>query len=146
MFAKIEFNNGKLSISGVIGPRKSGNAAGGCGQIDMEFDHKDPAQNDNRYSQPIKASELRFSKGWNAEIWYKFLDAWKVWHLNDLKAGCEHQRALGWEKDGYDKHPSEACPTCGYEFGSAWNTVAVPVEVVNFLRELPVTDRQPAWV
>ena len=24
---------------------------------------------------------------------------WKRWHLNDLRAGCEHQRAMGWGKD-----------------------------------------------
>lgn len=146
MFAKIELKDGKLSISGVIGPTRYGNAMGGCGQIDMEFDHKNPAHNDKRYGQPTKASELRFAPGWNTERWYKFLEAWKLWHLNDLHAGCEHQRALGWEDEGYDKHPSEACPTCGYKFGSAWNKVDVPVNVLNFLRGLPVTDRQPAWV
>jgi hypothetical protein len=24
------------------------------------------------------------------------LEYWKLYHLNDMKAGCEHQRALGW--------------------------------------------------
>ncbi len=52
LFAKIEIDNGKLSISGVIGPMKSGNARGGCGQIDMEFAHRNPAHDDQRYNPP----------------------------------------------------------------------------------------------
>lgn len=55
-----------------------------------------------------------------------FLAIWQRWHLNDMHAGCEHQRALGWEKDGYDKHPSEPCPTCGYKFGTAWKKEELP--------------------
>lgn len=146
MFAEIELKDGKLSIHGVIGPTRHGNAIGSSGQIDMEFDHQNPAHNDKRYNEPIKASELRFASGWNRDTWYRFLEAWKLWHLNDMHAGCEHQRALGWEDEGYDKHPSEACPECGYKFGSKWNKVTVPVDALDFLRSLPATDRQPAWV
>jgi hypothetical protein len=146
MFCKINLLEGKLSISGVVGPNTHGNAMGGCGQIDMEFDHKDKTHNDKRYSNLIKPSELRFSKGWNIDKWYKFLEIWHTWHLNDLKAGCEHQRALGWEEEGYDKHPSEPCPTCGYKYGSAWHKVEIPNNVINFLKELPNTDRKPNWI
>ena len=98
MFCKIEFTDGKLSISGVIGPNRFGNAEGGCGQIDMEFDHENKSDNDTRYSEPIKASSLRFSDGWSIKNWYKFLDIWKHWHLNDMNSACEHQEALGWEE------------------------------------------------
>lgn len=101
MFCKIEFTDGKLSISGVIGPNHHGNAKGGCGQIDMEFDHENKADNDTRYSEPIKASSLRFSAGWSRKSWYKFLDIWKHWHLNDMNSACEHQEALGWK---YETH------------------------------------------
>ncbi len=27
----------------------------------------------------------------------QLVDIWERWHLNDLRAGCEHQRALGWK-------------------------------------------------
>jgi hypothetical protein len=27
----------------------------------------------------------------------RMVEIWKRWHLNDLQAGCEHQRALKWE-------------------------------------------------
>lgn len=97
LYAKIEFKDGKLSISGVIGPKHGGNAVGSCGQIDMGFDHKSPGHNDKRYSAPIKASALTFAPGWNMSMWYKFLNVWQRWHLNDMKAGCEHMTGPEWD-------------------------------------------------
>jgi hypothetical protein len=44
-------------------------------------------------------------------------ELWDRWHLNDMKAACEHQRALGWT---WSTHPSELCPECGYRLGSKW--------------------------
>lgn len=98
IFVKAEFNNGRLSISGVIGPLPSGNASGGCGQIDMDFSHRNPEDNDKRYDNPISPEEITFAKGWNKDLWWDFLDVWKQWHLNDMKPGCKHQRELGWGK------------------------------------------------
>ena len=144
VYCKIKYKDGKLSISGVIGPLYTGNALGGCGQIDMEFGHKNPEHNDSRYDNPTKPSEIRFAEGWDAEKWLEFLEIWKLYHLNDMNAGCGHQRALGW-KD-YDKHPSEPCPTCGYKYSTAWLTVLVPEKALDFLASLPDTDQQPAWV
>ena len=77
---------------------------------------------------------------------------WKRWHLNDMRAECEHQRALGWT---YDEHhgnnpeapyEGDACPECGYHIGSAWLTETVPDQAIEFVRALPDTDRQPNWV
>lgn len=169
MFCKIEFTDGNLSISGVIGPTQGGNARGGAGQIDMEFDHEDKSQNDSRYQEPIKASSLRFAPGWNRSKWYKFLDAWHKWHLNNMKSTCEHQEALGWtyeehhgnawhydttkepdEEGNYpivkDPYKGDACPVCGHEIGSARQKRAVPQDVIDFLFSLPDTDRLPNWV
>lgn len=97
VFCKIEYTeDGRLSISGVIGPKSNGDAVGGCGQIDMEFAHRDLAKNDKRYSEPIKPEDFTFAVGWDADKWYDFLDIWGRWHLNDMSPMCEHQRALGW--------------------------------------------------
>lgn len=30
-------------------------------------------------------------------LYYRIMDLWEKWHLNDLNAGCEHQRAEKWE-------------------------------------------------
>jgi len=90
--------DGRLSISGVIGPLPSGNALGACGQIDMEFHHRNPAHNDKRYDNPTRPSDIRFRPGWTVTKWYQFLDDWKTYHLNDMHAGCKHQTAEDWGK------------------------------------------------
>lgn len=127
IYCKVTYENGNLTIFGVEGPLRSGNARGSCGQI-----------------RPVQVE--KFAKGWTSEALAKFNSIWEEWHLNGMKAGCPHQRALGWEKDGYDKHPSEPCPTCGYKFGTAWKSVIIPKEVISFLRDLPDADKTPAWV
>lgn len=99
VFCKVQYLDGDLSISGIVGPTRGGNAIGGCGQIDMEFAHRNPADNDKRYSSPIPPAAIRFADGWNVGLWLTFLDIWKQYHLNDLRPGCEHQEAAGWGKD-----------------------------------------------
>ncbi len=166
-----------------------------------------------------------YSVGWNKELVDRFVEVWDKWHLNDMHAGCEHQRALGWGKDkitiytyeltqevkvkkydienkaadalraggvvqytpaeqtiinkpseingeelrlipaGYElthkdkkfsgwvyeyEHPKgvlcKPCPVCGYKYGSAWLTVPVPKEIIDFLFSLPDSESKPAWV
>lgn len=161
---KIKYIDGKLSISGVIGAMPSGNAYGGCGQIDMEFKHRNPLHDDKRYKNPVKPSELTFSKGWNREKWYTFLEYWHLWHLNDMKAECEHQR-VNWDLKAKIEHNGELkdahwvsfednpkgllgkpCEICGYKYGTAWKSVDVPEEVIQFLFALPEAETTPAWV
>lgn len=36
--------------------------------------------------------------GWNNEMLRKFCDCWDLWHLNDMRPYCQHQKALGWDK------------------------------------------------
>lgn len=132
VYAEIVFEDGRLSITGVEGPLPSGNCLGGCGQIDM-------------HSPKI----VKWAKGWSQELYDRFLEVWDKWHLNDMKAGCIHQRELGWI---YKEHSDpvtfqgEACPVCGYRIGSAWLKEEVPAEVISFLESLPETDKTPAWV
>ncbi len=58
---------------------------------------------------------------------------WERWHLNDMQAGCEHQREAGWTS--YTEHPSQACWVCGYEYGTAWLIEELPEEVIAFVEE-----------
>ena len=149
VFCKIKLENGNLSISGVIGPTSHGDAYGSCGQIDMEFAHENPEHNDRRNAEPIQPEDINFSEGWDKATWYKFLETWKVWHLNDMRSGCEHQRALGWRYEDHDDPKTfrgENCPVCGYSIGSKWLKDEVPGEILNWLKSLPSTTKQPAWV
>lgn len=162
VFCKIVFSGGCLSISGVEGPKRNGDAKGSCGQINMHpWDlHK-------------------FAPGWDATLVDQFLAVWDRWHLNDMRPGCEHQRAEGWDKrpidpakplQSYGKHfqgqrscpwnmlgwltredhpdglLSVPCPTCGYKYGSRWMKEDVPEDVLQFLAGLPDADQTPAWV
>lgn len=126
VFCRIEYQNGRLSISGVIGPLASGNALGSSGQIDME---------------PWHIS--KYAPGWGFAKVAAFRAIWKRWHLNDMRAECEHQRARG---ETWNTHPMTVCPDCGYKLGSAWLHEDVPADVIEWLKALPDTDREPAWV
>lgn len=144
IFCKIQYENGALSISGVDGPLKSGNARGACGQILHDIDPE----------------EIIYAPGWNKELLIRFLEIWDRWHLNDLRAGTPKQLEI------LKKNESKfiECEKCyyswasellkseglqiddGYIYGSGWLTEEVPQEVIDFLFSLPDTDRKPAWV
>lgn len=107
VFVKIEWDGKRLSLSGVIGPKSNGDTTGSCGQIADEF----------RYSLTSE------SPGWDQEMVQKLVDLWGRWHLNDLKAGCEHQRAEGWDRRPID--PLKPLNAYGKHFegqrSSSWN-------------------------
>lgn len=86
IFLKAKIDDGKFSISGVIGPLSSGNARGSCGQIESSI------------REALDAGEITFAPEWNADSVRRLLAVWDSWHLNDMKAACEHQRANGWEE------------------------------------------------
>jgi len=80
-FAKIEFSDdGRLSISGVIGPTSNGGCRGSAGQCVDEIRAGNPAD------------------GWTSEMLQRFCDIWDEFHLNDMHPECEHQRELGWRE------------------------------------------------
>jgi len=73
LYVEVEFNGKRLSIMGVEGPQQNGNCRGSCGQcID--------ALADVQATPLVNVARLR--------------EVWETWHLNDMRAGCEHQRAL----------------------------------------------------
>ena len=77
----------------------------------------------------------------NRKTYESIMTLWEKWHLNDLKAGCIHQRAEKWEdvlldeskpktqdnmaswtypKDNPKGLLTKKCKKCGYKYGSAW--------------------------
>ena len=82
VFVEAEYKDGRLSLHGVEGPTVGGNCIGGCGQIDMH----------------LKPEHLTPGPGWTRAKIARLLAIWGEWHLNDMKAGCEHQRA-NWDTE-----------------------------------------------
>lgn len=72
----------------------------------------------------------QFAPGWDAARRDALLDIWERWHLNDMRAECEHQRARG---EKWTTHPSAECPDCGYKLGSAWLYEPLPADVLAFV-------------
>ena len=69
---EIQFENGRLSITCVIGPM--------LGQCVDEI----------RKGRPCDE--------WTQEMLDKFCSIWDEWHLNDMRPYCKHQKELGWDK------------------------------------------------
>ena len=60
--------------------------------------------------------------------WFPELAELMVWHLNDMNAECEHQRARG---ETWQTHPEAVCSDCGYKLGSKWLRRELPTEIVK---------------
>lgn len=148
LFCSIKLENGNLSISGVVGPMRNGNARGSCGQIIMD---------DWKF--------LNYAPGWSAKLVEQFRAVWEEWHLNDMVAGSPDQMAwisanpldYKYPKSWYSVY-SDALRNAGlnpdpnylhkgkpYKFGSAWLRKEIPADVIAFLESLPETDVMPAW-
>lgn len=84
VYVKVAASDAEIFFTGVIGPLPSGNAIGGCGQIDMEFGHKDRKDDDFRYQYPISPADFNFAKGWNRNRWLDLLDDWKQHHMKSF--------------------------------------------------------------
>lgn len=65
----------RLSITGVEGPTRDGNCKGSAGQCIDALDRL-----------------VDLDVGWTKEIVFRLKQIWKEWHLNDMRAGCVHQR------------------------------------------------------
>jgi hypothetical protein len=155
IFIRIEYKDKKLSISGVVGPRSNGDCSGSCGQIQDEL---------------VMIKEI--DSEWDQIDINKLYDVWERWHLNDMNAGCKHQKEWVNErinpKDLPNSHvnrdqrgilsiwvtPEEhkdglltkKCPECGYGYGTNWLFEEVPNDVIDFLDRLPETTKSYAWV
>lgn len=120
VWCHIKYLDGKLSITGVEGATHGGNCLGSCGQIYDEL--KD---------------FVRLEPEWTSEMLVWFISVWKKWHLNDMQAGCEHQRKSG---------SQDKCDICDYEYGSAWLTMEVPETVLDALKNLPESKKSYCWI
>lgn len=137
----VRLREGRLSLTGEIRERKAGWKVVNAGQCLKSLVEMYPC---NPLMQSIAA-------------------VWERWHLNDMRAGCEHQRAYQWENTPVDpKQPLESyimtkeytgwnrmtwkpydqggflnkpCPTCGYKYGSKWLFEKLPQDVLDTIQE-----------
>lgn len=142
LYANVRFTDGKLSITGVVGPQANGNCRGSCGQIVMgEWDIKE------------------YALGWDADLVQQFRDVWNRWHLNGLKAGTPAQEQFLRDNPVMAIYPvshyTKACEALdaagllvdnGYKYGSAWKLEEVPEDVLQWLYDLPPATSTPAWI
>lgn len=142
IFCEINFSDdGILSITGVEGPMKNGNAKGSCGQI-----------------EDCITPDIDLAPKWTPLKVKAFLAIWKRWHLNDLTSGTPKQERFirRWRQSRPQRYDyAEACEALkeaglydddGYKYGTKWLREEVPPAAIRFLESLPGTDKTPAWV
>ena len=127
---ELEINEGNLSISGGVWNTKNTDYDT-CGQIEDTL----------RYM--LRKGEFKELYVDKADL-LKLLRIWDEWHLNDLHAECIHQSGLvrylknrGQSMrydDALEVPELKKCPICGYAYGSAWNTIPLPQDVVEFVQ------------
>lgn len=65
-------------------------------------------------------------------IYFEIFRLWENYHLNEMNAGCEHQ------KEGTPV--GEVCPVCGYRYGSAWLYREIPEKDLEAIKHLFTID------
>ena len=66
----------------------------------------------------------------------KLLRVWDRWHLNTMRAGCEHQEVPPDMPTEQRLRSIPPCPVTGYRWGSKWLTEPLPAEVEQFARDI----------
>ena len=64
----------------------------------------------------------------------RIYNVWKDWHLNDLHAGCIHQREF--EKEPYENHQGHHCDICDYTYGTKWIYEPIPEKILNEINKI----------
>lgn len=149
LYCKIVFTDGRLSITGVEGPKPGGDCRGACGQVIIH---------------PWEFSRL--NAGWSDSLVVRFRATWERWHLNDMQAGSPAQTAWieanplphayplshfdvyrdALRDAGLNPDPGHIINGKPYKYGSAWLRVNVPLSVLEFLQTLPEAVTEPAWI
>lgn len=121
VFITVYYRDGKLSITGVEGPKANGDATGSCGQI---------------VDTLSRLSTL--APGWSPEQVAKLREVWECWHLNDMRPACEHQRGA-W-------NPAERLEVVSYKLTHAAYRLrerAREAVTANALGGLPILVQTP---
>lgn len=88
------------------------------------------------------------AEGYTKKDCFRLKQAWKRWHLNDMRAGTPNQEdaVRMWRCTTDDQSYEAACKMLesinllvdnGYKYGSAWLKEEVPLEVLEWFFSLP---------
>lgn len=141
VFVEVRWKDGRLSITGVQGPKANGGCHGSCGQIVDD-----------------RCGIVELTDRWTWEMVDDLCAIWKRWHLNDMRAGTPAQEAclrdtkasdVGdrwvWANETLATAGLNPDPSNGYRYGSAWLHEGIPEEVmIRLLGFPPTTWKLPA--
>jgi len=83
--------NGDVYVHVEYGDKKEG-------QQVLSITGEIPRENYGQILDQLKEPFDKYGLGWDAESVAKLYEIWDRWHLNDMRAACEHQRAAGWQE------------------------------------------------
>lgn len=140
----------RLSICGVVGPRRDGDCRGSAGQC-----------------RDAIGDVYLYRDGWTPALAQRLGEIWDRWHLNDMRAGSPAQEhylrniAEPWQRGGAEDHYTWAHSVLGeaelqpdpgherdgkpYSYGSAWLYEEIPAEVLDELRAMPEAPDPCPW-
>jgi hypothetical protein len=140
VFVTVEWGDGRLSITGVVGPKNDGDSLCPCGQI-------------SDYLSDI----TEYADGWDLDKVRTLQEYWDRWHMHNMRAGSFVQEEYLRNNPISVKYPQsyyqEASKLLenaglspdmdGYKYGHAWKYEEVPESVIEFFEGLPQTTRMP---
>lgn len=114
----------------------AGSKPAGVPELSISFDYTPMGR--MRYGHRGQLKGLEFEPGSRGD---DVVFVGRAYNLNALHAGCEHQRAAGWEREFTEAgrlgkvlaHLGQPCPVCGFEFGSSWQLVELPQAVIDLV-------------
>lgn len=199
-FCKIEYQDGQLSITGVIGPKSNGNSWGSCGQCSEEVRTGTPTKNwtnemlqkfcdiwDKMAEEKVEVKTYKLTRETrekqneaknralkcltNHEPFFPTLEETKIYNLPFEKKsynGSEfsdsecyeytEKNCLGYSNIdhkirghiNYSENElgllGRKCLICGYKYGHGWLKEEIPQDVIDFLTNLPKSNKVPAWI
>lgn len=141
LFLTVELRgeNEELSICGVEGPTRNGDAKGIAGQC------VDALERITTHDIPLETIDMLGK-------------VWKRWHLNTLRAGTPAQEqwiranpvVFEYPESHYEA-ASQALADAGlnpdgeYKYGHAWLTETLPDSVIEFVKNLPAAEHDHPW-
>ena len=118
-FIRVKWDGTTMTFTGVEGPKADGTCTGSSGQIILGY-----KEFDTRGDKTLL--DIEPAKDWNHAMIRALFNRWDLYHLNSMRAGCEHQHDMGWHRRPID--PAKPLTAYGIHHpsqkGAMWNMLA----------------------